>query len=46
MRLAKDYPKFIDDDKTKNVKISELALRGNGIGVKPNLTVDKRVKLE
>lgn len=37
------YPKFIDDEKTSKVKLSELALRVNGVGVKPNLVVDKRV---
>jgi len=37
------YPKFIDDEKTSIVKLSELALRVNGTGVKPNLVVDKRV---
>lgn len=38
------YPKFIDDEKTSKVKLSELALRVNGVGVKPNLVVDKRVR--
>jgi hypothetical protein len=37
------YPKFIDDEKTSKVKLSELALRVNAIGVKPNLVIDKRV---
>lgn len=38
------YPKFIDDSKTLNVRLSELALRVDAYGVKPNLVVDKRVK--
>jgi hypothetical protein len=37
------YPKFLDDSKTLNVRLSELALKVDAIGVKPNLVVDKRV---
>lgn len=38
------YPKFLDDSKTLNVKLSELALKVDAYGVKPNLVVDKKVK--
>ena len=39
------YPRFLDGDKTTNVNLSELALKVNAIGVKPNLVIDKKVKL-
>ena len=37
------YPKFLDDVRTANVKLSELALRVDAHGVKPDLIVDKKV---
>lgn len=39
------YPKFLDDMQKLNVKLSELALRVDAYGVKPNLIVDKKVIL-
>ncbi len=39
------YPKFLDDSKTLGVKLSELALKVDANGVKPDLVVDKKVLL-
>ncbi len=38
------YPKFLDDSKIVNVRLSELALKVDAYGVKPDLVVDKKVK--
>jgi len=35
----------LDDSKTLNVRLSELALKVDAYGVNPDLVVDKKVKL-
>jgi len=39
------YPKFMDNNSSSNVGLSELAIKINSFGITPNLLVDKTVKI-